>query len=164
MVTIPAPTHASEEWPDADYDLPEGADITPPPISDCDNDEDEDWDVEMDLGKTGGAKAVPFSQGSIRRSPLGKSGLVSIRPTLSSTAEAASPIECDEDEGISTIKISTLPATLANKQSESNASADDDDMDALDSDDDPISEGGFDTDDEDPDPELLITHQDTDPE
>ena len=34
MVTIPAPTRASEEWPDADFDLPEGADIAPPPASD----------------------------------------------------------------------------------------------------------------------------------
>ena len=58
MVTVPAPARAREEWTDADFDLPEGVDITPPPISDCEIDEDEDWDVEMDLGKTGGAKAV----------------------------------------------------------------------------------------------------------
>ncbi|EJD04054.1 uncharacterized protein FOMMEDRAFT_140130 [Fomitiporia mediterranea MF3/22] len=122
MVTIPAPTHASEEWLDADFDIPEGADITPPPVGD----DDEDWDVEMDLGKTGGAKAIPLAQNaSIHRSPLGKGTMVSIRPSLSTTSEATSPTEGDDDEGISTIKISALPMTLL-KSTEIGTSLDED--------------------------------------
>ncbi|KAF8912989.1 hypothetical protein CPB84DRAFT_1841418 [Gymnopilus junonius] len=61
MSTIPAPTLLlpREEWPDADFDLPDGAPLHAP----SDKDDDEDWDMEMDLGKTGGAQATfPLSR------------------------------------------------------------------------------------------------------
>ena len=128
MVTIPAPTRASEEWPDADFDLPEGADITPPPASDWDkDDDDEDWDTEMGFGKTGGAK-VTLGQGtgSLRSSPLARGSIISIRPPLNSSRDATSPVDVDDDEGISTIKLSDLPAALAKATETVNASVDDD--------------------------------------
>ena len=112
MVAIPAPTHAREEWPEADFDLPDGDVIRPPSDPDFDKDEEEDWDVEMDLGKTGGAKVTSVMQGlAIRRSPP-RGTMVTIRPTLATLSEPLSPLEADEDEGISTIKISALPTTI----------------------------------------------------
>ncbi|KAL5495359.1 hypothetical protein ACEPAI_822 [Sanghuangporus weigelae] len=134
MLTIPAPTRVSEEWPDADFDFPDGADITPPSASDWDKDDDEeDWDMEMGFGKTGGAKAkvsVPPGTASIRSSPLAKGSMVCIRPPLNMANEAASPVDGDDDEGISTIKFSELPTTLAKMTGDVGAPSADDDMEA----------------------------------
>ena len=125
MVAIPAPTHAREEWPEADFDLPDGDVIRPPSDPDFDKDEEEDWDVEMDLGKTGGAKVTSVMQGlAIRRSPP-RGTMVTIRPTLATLSEPLSPLEADEDEGISTIKISALPTT-AQQPSETSPVIEDD--------------------------------------
>lgn len=113
MVTIPAPTHAREEWPDADFDLPEGDVIPPPTDAVFDKDEDEDWDIEMDLGKTGGAKVIPLKQVAISSagsSLVNRSGSgVSVLPVLTSETPIAGD---DDDEGISTIKVSALPPIL----------------------------------------------------
>src|SRR6202012_5413955 len=48
----------TEEWLDADFAL---TDDEPLPALDPESDKDdiEDWDIEMDLGRTGGAKALP---------------------------------------------------------------------------------------------------------
>ena len=114
MLTVPAPTHAQEEWPDADFELPEGDVIRPPPDAESDKEDEEDWDIEMDLGSTGGAKAVPTIKaaaswsGSISKR-TGASTMVTIRPPISTTAEPLSPDIEEEDEGISTIKVSALP-------------------------------------------------------
>ncbi|KAK7059080.1 hypothetical protein VNI00_001704 [Paramarasmius palmivorus] len=97
MTTIPAPTTDSnrEEWPDADFDIPEGQ----PLHSMSDKDDEEDWDLEMDLGKTGGAKAIPMSSSRVVSSDL-VSQMITIRPPH----KLQVPEEDEEDEGVSTIK------------------------------------------------------------
>ncbi|KAF7436679.1 hypothetical protein PC9H_003512 [Pleurotus ostreatus] len=112
MTTIPAPklvlTH--EEWPDADFDLPEGEPIHS--VINRDDDGDEDWDVEMDLGSTGGAKvqaATGFTLGSSGSSH--KPQLFNIRPPQ---PQPISDADDDDDEGVSTIKASAvLPKPVA---------------------------------------------------
>ena len=110
----PLPTFAvsgsGEEWNDAEFDFLDGEPIH---TSDPDSDkEDEDWDAEMDLGKTGGAKAHAVLEDAAARCVAARtqsltqgSGMVTIRPPISSS----NADDDDESEGISTIKISALP-------------------------------------------------------
>jgi hypothetical protein len=103
MSTVLAPTLAvsREEWPDADFDLSDDAPLhtrcTKPDI-------DEDWDVEMDLGKTGGAKAMVVAPATARPD---LSRVITIRPPLPDIND-----EIDDDEGFSTIKASDFQNTL----------------------------------------------------
>ncbi|KAI8980697.1 hypothetical protein BD414DRAFT_516403 [Trametes punicea] len=105
--TIPAPTIVlpKEEWADTDFDLPDGDPIH---ASDAESDkeEDEDWDMEMDLGKTGGAKAQLVRQGMAARSGSTQPApqMFTIRPPPS-----PSPADDEDDEGVSTIKVTALP-------------------------------------------------------
>jgi hypothetical protein len=113
MLTIPPTLVLSrEEWPDADFDFPEGVSIHAP--SDKDDDDDEDWDIQMDLGKTGGAKAKAVVAGLVARSEpspsSSQSQIFSIRPPHSLPDIDN---EDDEDEGVSTIKAAALPMTVA---------------------------------------------------
>jgi hypothetical protein len=113
MLTIPAPTLvlSREEWPDADFDLPEGVSIHAPSDKD---DDDEDWDIQMDLGKTGGAKAKAVVAGLVARSESSSSSsqsqIFSIRPPHSLPDIDN---EDDDDEGVSTIKAAALPMEIA---------------------------------------------------
>lgn len=129
MITIPAPAHAREEWPDADFDIPEGHALRAPPDALFDKD-DEDWDIEMDMGETGGAR-VSFA-GSLTRAPDAPSkGMVTIRPPRPDTITQSLTIDGDEDdEGISTIKVSALPTFPSKPQSLSPLVIVDDDMEA----------------------------------
>lgn len=106
--TVPAPTVVlpKEEWPDADFDLPDGEPIHASDAESDKEDEDEDWDFEMDLGKPGGAKAKMVLDGIAARSELpGKpTQMFTIRPPLSTP-----PDEEEDDEGVSTIKVAALP-------------------------------------------------------
>jgi hypothetical protein len=95
----------TEEWLDADFDL---TDDEPLRALDPESDKDdfEDWDVEMDLGTTGGAKALPTLPNIVapfERASLSAHPPITIRPPLQSTDE-----EEEEEEGVSTIKIGTL--------------------------------------------------------
>jgi hypothetical protein len=104
MNRIPAPP-ITEEWPDADFDLPDDG---PLHALDPESDKDdfEDWDVEMDLGETGGARVRTGSASLIapsERTFLPPHQSINIRPPLPLTLD-----EDDEDEGVSTIKIDTL--------------------------------------------------------
>ncbi|KAK0191323.1 hypothetical protein F5146DRAFT_1048153 [Armillaria mellea] len=102
MTTIPAPTAAAaqEEWPDADFDLPEGQSIHT-----VSKDEDDDWDLEMDLGPTGGAQIhCPFPS---HPDPSGTSTQMRIIRPLSSLQDFDD--DFDDDEGASTIKFTALP-------------------------------------------------------
>ncbi|EPQ60544.1 hypothetical protein GLOTRDRAFT_109003 [Gloeophyllum trabeum ATCC 11539] len=108
MTTIPAPSGAlaREEWPDADFELP---DDEPLHASDAESDKDDDdldWDNEMGLGTTGGAKAEAVIAGMAARSESRRSStqLITIRPPLSSSED-----NDEDEEGISTIKVSALP-------------------------------------------------------
>ncbi|KAJ3515280.1 hypothetical protein NLJ89_g1855 [Agrocybe chaxingu] len=106
MSTIPAPTLIlpQEEWPDADFDLPDGVPLHAPSDKD---DGDEDWDMEMDLGQTGGAKAEAVVAGLAARSEMSSSAstVINIRPPIHiSDAE-------EDEEGMSTIK-ATTPSTI----------------------------------------------------
>ena len=106
MTTIPAPTIVlpKEEWPDADFDFLDGEPIH---ASDAESDkEDEDWDMEMNLGKTGGAKAQMVLQGIAARSAPSRnaSQKFTIRPPLASSTD-----EDEDEEGVSTIKVAVLP-------------------------------------------------------
>ena len=97
MSPIPAPTLIlpREEWPDADFDLPDGVPLHAP-----EKDEDEDWDIDMDLGCTGGAKANAVVAGLVARSEISHSThLITIRPPLPQPDS-----NDDDDEGVSTIK------------------------------------------------------------
>ena len=113
MSPIPAPTLIlpREEWPDADFDLPDGVLLQPP-----DKDEDEDWDIDMDLGHTGGAKANAVVAGLVARSEISHSlqasHLITIRPPLQ---QPDSNVEDEEDEGVSTIKATGFPTLMRSK-------------------------------------------------
>ena len=115
MATVPSPTAGSqrEEWEDADFDIPEGL-----PFHALDGDEDkedggdEDWDMEMDLGQTGGAKAKAVVAGMKARSQStgnGPSPMFTIRQPLPQPDIE----EDDDDEGVSTIKAAVLPKALS---------------------------------------------------
>ncbi|TRM66432.1 hypothetical protein BD626DRAFT_487739 [Schizophyllum amplum] len=109
MSAIPAPSLVKEEWPDADFDLPEGDHLHA--MSDKEDDDDMDWDAEMDLGATAGASAKPPVRGIIAR-PLGAGsvrGMTTIRPPLPSTSDFD---DDDDDEGVSTIKVAALPKPI----------------------------------------------------
>lgn len=94
MNTLPAPTLVlpREEWPDADFDLPEGAPLHAPSDRDFD---DEDWDLEMDLGHTGGAKAsAVVAARSDLSSSVAPSSMINIRPPIHNADFD------DDDEGV----------------------------------------------------------------
>ena len=105
MNRIPAPP-ITEEWPDADFDLPEDGPLHSLD-SESDKDDVEDWDIEMDLGETGGARvrtALPsLAASSSRIFPLPQQS-ITIRPPL----QYALDEDDEEEEGVSTIKIDTL--------------------------------------------------------
>ncbi|KAK0467964.1 uncharacterized protein EV420DRAFT_437214 [Desarmillaria tabescens] len=107
MSTIPAPTAAAaqEEWPDADFDLPEGQSIH----TVSKDEEDEDWDLEMDLGHTGGAQIhCPFPS---HPDPSGTSTQMRIIRPLSSLQDFDDDDDDndDDEEGASTIKFAAVP-------------------------------------------------------
>jgi hypothetical protein len=110
MTTIPAPAlvNAREEWPDADFDLPDGV----PLHAHCNryNDIDEDWDVEMDLGTTGGAKVpvVASTPARLESSQSAAPRIMTIRPPLPQDDDDLD----DEDEGLSTIKAAAFPKNI----------------------------------------------------
>ncbi|EGO05162.1 hypothetical protein SERLA73DRAFT_164710 [Serpula lacrymans var. lacrymans S7.3] len=117
MNTIPAPTLVltREEWPDADFDIPDGEPLNPLTAESDkeDDDDDMDWDAEMDLGKTGGAKAKAVVAGMVARSESfrrSSSNMIIIRPPLASQEEEG---DDEDDEGVSTIKVAALPKTFA---------------------------------------------------
>lgn len=102
-----------EEWNDADFDFLDGDPIH---ASDAESEkgedvgEDEDWDIEMDLGKTGGA-TVRAAVGDVAESTTVNTGssnagddsrLFTIRPPLTSIDDE------DEDDGVPTIKAADL--------------------------------------------------------
>ncbi|EKM61216.1 uncharacterized protein PHACADRAFT_247681 [Phanerochaete carnosa HHB-10118-sp] len=113
MTTVPPPGILTlrEEWNDADFDFPDGDPIQ---ASDAESEkeedaEEEDWDVEMDLGKTGGAKVqtvvrdiAAAAQGSSCTGD--ESRMFAIRPPLTSVSD-----EDEDDDGVPTIKASILP-------------------------------------------------------
>ena len=105
MNRIPA-LPITEEWPDADFDLPEDGPLHAL-YSESDKDDVEDWDIEMDLGETGGARVrttLPsLAASSSRIFPLPQQS-ITIRPPLQLTLDE----DDEEEEGVSTIKIDTL--------------------------------------------------------
>jgi hypothetical protein len=110
MSPIPAPTLIlpREEWPDADFDLPDGVLLQAP-----DKDEDEDWDIDMNLGHTGGAKANAIVAGLAARSEISHSShLITIRPPLQ---QPDSNLDDEDDEGVSTIKATCFPTLTRSK-------------------------------------------------
>ncbi|KAJ6621608.1 hypothetical protein B0H10DRAFT_2016644 [Mycena sp. CBHHK59/15] len=106
MTTIPAPSLqlAREEWSDADFDLPDGQAIHA--VNDRDDDDNEDWDIEMDLGMTGGGSA---STAQTTSAPAASQVFI-IRPS-----QSLPEIDDDDDEGVSTIKVAVLPKAVAKK-------------------------------------------------
>lgn len=97
----------TEEWLDADFDL---TDDEPLRALDPESDKDdvEDWDIEMDLGATGGAKVMAAPQNLVARSEranLSAHQPFTIRPPLQPTLDEE---EEEEEEGVSTIKMGTL--------------------------------------------------------
>jgi hypothetical protein len=105
MNRIPAPP-ITEEWPDADFDLPEDGPLHALD-SESDKDDVEDWDTEMDLGETGGARvrtALPSLAASSSRIFSLPQQSITIRPPLQPTLDE----DDEEEEGVSTIKIDTL--------------------------------------------------------
>ncbi|KAJ3491068.1 hypothetical protein NLI96_g1000 [Meripilus lineatus] len=116
MTTVPAPTivFSREEWADTDFDLPDGDPIH----AAFDKEDDEDWDLEMDLGKTGGAKLKINSESStpIPQISTNVPRMFTIRPPIyspSSTSSTATTTDDDDDEGVSTIKLAALPKPVS---------------------------------------------------
>ena len=110
MSPVPAPTLIlpREEWPDADFDLPDGVLLQAP-----DKDEDEDWDIDMNLGHTGGAKANAIVVGLAARSEISHSShFITIRPPLQ---QPDSNLDDEDDEGVSTIKATGFPTLMRSK-------------------------------------------------
>lgn len=109
MTAIPAPSIvlSKEEWPDADFDFPDGDPIHASDAEDDKEDADEDWDVDMDLGKTGGAKAQIVLNGIAARAGSSRAStspqMFTIRPPL------PTPPDDEDEEGVSTIKVAALP-------------------------------------------------------
>lgn len=106
MPSVPTPTHPGrEEWADADFDIPEGVPLHTP--TDADVDEGEDWDLELNLGPTGGAKVKAVVAGMVARSDAAThaslaastSQMITIRPPIASLKP-----DDEEDEGASTLK------------------------------------------------------------
>ncbi|KAG6878632.1 hypothetical protein C0993_001155 [Termitomyces sp. T159_Od127] len=95
MATVPAPTLVvpSEEWPDADFDLPDGAIIHPHKDTD-----EEDWDIELNISPP---RSRPLKPSATPNS----SQLFTIRPPPS----LSDIDDDDDDEGASTIKATALP-------------------------------------------------------
>ena len=113
MSFVPTLAPSGEEWPDAEFDF---LDEEPIHASDAESDkEDEDWDVELDLGKTGGAKAHAQLEDMAARCVAARSQsssnqdsrMVTIRPPIVSSS-AVGEDDDDDGEGISTIKVSAL--------------------------------------------------------
>ncbi len=110
MNRIPAPP-ITEEWPDADFDLPEDGPLHALD-SESDKDDVEDWDIEMDLGETGRATvrtALPSLAASSSRIFALPQQSITIRPPLQLTLDE----DDEEEEGVSTIKIDTLRPKVA---------------------------------------------------
>lgn len=131
MITIPAPAQTREEWPDADFDFPEDEPMhNIAQVADRDNDlDDMDWDVEMDLGKTGGAKVKAVVDGLVSRPGITKqpSTIINIRPPIQ-TSESG---EDEDEEGISTIKAAAMSTLRAAKPTPPVVHEDDDVEDAF---------------------------------
>ncbi|KAF5313282.1 hypothetical protein D9619_002995 [Psilocybe cf. subviscida] len=114
MAPMAAPTLVlpQEEWPDADFDIPEGTLLH---ASSDKDDEDEDWDLEMDIEQPQITRPkVVSSPTNPPNSDVGSfsgglSGLINIRPPLKLPEDA----DEEEEEGISTIKALTLPTIKA---------------------------------------------------
>lgn len=115
MPAVPAPTLIvpREEWPDADFDLPDGAPITASLDKDDDN---EDWDAQFNLGQIADTKAlvVPASIPTLSSSLVSlaskshSSSTFTIRPPILSSED-----ETEEEDGVSTIKAAdTLKAAV----------------------------------------------------
>lgn len=102
---------AGDEWLDSDFDLPEGEPLHASDVESEKEDDDEDWDVEMDLGKTGGAK-VEGGLGSMASKSVtacsASSSLVSRMQTIRPPRLDSSNGD-DDDEAIRTIKATDLP-------------------------------------------------------
>ncbi|TFK56971.1 hypothetical protein OE88DRAFT_1619033 [Heliocybe sulcata] len=114
MTTVPAPSGAlsREEWPDADFDIPDGEHLHASDAeSDKDVQDDLDWDNEMGLGM---AEAVVASMPARSESSR---GIITIHPPVASSED----LDCGDD-GLSTIKVSSLPM-FASKPSMQPASA-----------------------------------------
>lgn len=131
MITIPAPAQTREEWPDADFDFPEDETIHRiTQVADRDDDfDDTDWDVEMDLGQTGGAKVKAVVDGLVSRPGITKqpSTIINVRPPIHSSESG----EDEDEEGISTIKVATIPTLRPTKPTPPVVNEDDDIEDAF---------------------------------
>ncbi|KAF4623406.1 hypothetical protein D9613_002100 [Agrocybe pediades] len=106
-ILAPTIVLSREEWPDADFDLPDGAPLHAQSEKD---DDDDDWDIDMDLGHTGGAKLDLPTAGS--SAIISSSSDIRIRPPLD-----PAPVDDEDEEGVSTIKASALPTTIYAKGS-----------------------------------------------
>jgi len=112
MPAIPAPAAPREEWPDADFDLPDGDHIRSLDVeSDKDDDDDLDWDVQMDFGVSHGARAKAVVSGLAARNDFARltsAATFTVRPPLSRQEE----VDEEDDEGVSTIRVAELASTL----------------------------------------------------
>ena len=109
MTPVPAPSLVlpQEEWADTDFDLPEGDALNTQSDAESEN-ELEDWDVEMSLGKTGGAK-VTTSSSPLAPSIRTSSNMITIRSPILQQGEQADEDDDYDDEGASTIKVTHMP-------------------------------------------------------
>lgn len=65
--------------------------------------------MEMDFGKTGGAKVAPAGNAVLGRGASSSDRMITIHPPFRASIGSLSPEADEDDEGISTIKVSALP-------------------------------------------------------
>lgn len=120
MAAIPAPTLTPrEEWPDADFDIPDGVPLHAHAQFGKDDNEDEDWDAEMDLGDPARSNVKPLVANPpsklVNISADISAQMFTIRPPLQ-TVDAE---DDDDDDGVSTIKGTAFPILNPSKPSSS---------------------------------------------
>ncbi|KAG6888834.1 hypothetical protein C0992_007392, partial [Termitomyces sp. T32_za158] len=120
MAAVPAPAFLvpSEEWPDADFDLPDGAVIHP--HKDVD---EEDWDIGLNISPRRSRPIMPSAT-------TDSSQLFTIRPP----ASLSDIDDDDDDEGASTIKATALSLSVPHKPVQPSIDEDFEDAFALPSD------------------------------
>lgn len=106
MAAIPAPISVTsrEEWPDADFDLPDGIPFDAP------SDKEEDWDIEFNFGRTGGVNATATTPIATLKPETPAKSFVQpfiIRPPITNNDNE------EDEESVSTIKgASTIKAAV----------------------------------------------------
>lgn len=90
-----------DEWGDADFEIPEGHPLIAPNAQShaaTTDEADDDWDIEMSLGKTGGAKLSPGAVGGRSPSIATQMGAARFAGTVTRLGAGGKPVDFDWDD------------------------------------------------------------------